>query len=290
MEQKLIGNLFGTDIHTPLKRSEVRELIAARESFIKTLMEQKNLNDMQARLDASDIFIDFCTQLTDEESTNLSELLKEEEMALMTPISETFDQIEKETQKNIEASTSHIQAQAIFNELSANLQVYGSNSALSGAMPANVDLALQHINRSLELEPNNAAYLNLKGLLLWQGKKDKEGALVLIKKASELNPRDINIQHNLKAIEDPKGCFIATASFGTPVAYEINELRYWRDTRLSKSSVGRNFIKTYYRLSPPIADLISKRPLAKKIVRNALKPLIKYARESNQAYGKNDSR
>ncbi|WP_218190616.1 hypothetical protein, partial [Klebsiella variicola] len=72
----------------------------------------------------------------------------------------------------LEADLSHIEAQAIFNELSANLQVYGTNSKLSGANPANIDLALAHINRSLELQPDNPIFLNLKGLLLWQGKND----------------------------------------------------------------------------------------------------------------------
>ena len=281
MAENLVGNLFWVDIHLPLKRSEVRDLIVARDNFIKNLMEQKNLNEMQASLDASDMLIDFCTQLSDEDSAHLSQILQEESMAVMPPIADTFDQIEKETQSHIEAATSHIEAQAIFNELSANLQVYGSNSGLTGARPANVDLAIEHINRSLELEPNNAAYLNLKGLLLWQGKKDKDAGLALIKRAAELNPRDINIQHNLKAVEDPKGCFIATASYGTPVAYEINELRYWRDTKLSKNVYGRIFINTYYKVSPPIARLIANSPKAKKIVRKMLRPLIIYLKSTN---------
>ena len=55
MAENLVGNLFGVDIHLPLKRSEVRDLIVARDNFIKNLMEQKNLNEMQASLDASDM-------------------------------------------------------------------------------------------------------------------------------------------------------------------------------------------------------------------------------------------
>lgn len=111
--------------------------------------------------------------------------------------------------------------------------------------------------------------------------KDKDAGLALIKRAAELNPRDINIQHNLKAVEDPKGCFIATASYGTPVAYEINELRYWRDTKLSKNVYGRIFINTYYKVSPPIARLIANSPKAKKIVRKMLRPLIIYLKSTN---------
>ena len=284
--KKLVGNLFGVDIHLPLKRNEVRDLVRARQVFIEDLIQQKNLNERQASLDASDLLIEFCTQLNEEEAKNLSELLKEEAQALLPKIEDTLQDIESSSKTQLEADLSHIEAQAIFNELSANLQVYGTNSKLSGANPANIDLALAHINRSLELQPDNPIFLNLKGLLLWQGKNDRVGALPLIQRAAKLDPKNINIQHNLKAIEDPKGCFIATASFGTPVAYEINELRYWRDTKLSVSRFGRLFINTYYTLSPPIAKLIAKNAFMKKVIRSLLRPLISYVKKTNQ----NDSR
>lgn len=284
--KNLVGNLFGVDIHLPLKRNEVRDLVRARQVFIEDLIQQKNLNERQASLDASDLLIEFCTQLNEEEAKNLSELLKEEAQALLPKIEDTLQDIESSSKTQLEADLSHIEAQAIFNELSANLQVYGTNSKLSGANPANIDLALAHINRSLELQPDNPIFLNLKGLLLWQGKNDRVGALPLIQRAAKLDPKNINIQHNLKAIEDPKGCFIATASFGTPVAYEINELRYWRDTKLSGSRFGRLFISTYYTLSPPIAKLIAKNAFMKKVIRSLLRPLISYVKKTNQ----NDSR
>lgn len=284
--KKLVGNLFGVDIHLPLKRNEVRDLVRARQVFIEDLIQQKNLNERQASLDASDLLIEFCTQLNEEEAKNLSELLKEEAQALLPKIEDTLQDIESSSKTQLEADLSHIEAQAIFNELSANLQVYGTNSKLSGANPANIDLALAHINRSLELQPDNPIFLNLKGLLLWQGKNDRVGALPLIQRAAKLDPKNINIQHNLKAIEDPKGCFIATASFGTPVAYEINELRYWRDTKLSGSRFGRLFISTNYTLSPPIAKLIAKNAFMKKVIRSLLRPLISYVKKTNQ----NDSR
>ena len=170
--KKLVGNLFGVDIHLPLKRNEVRDLVRARQVFIEDLIQQKNLNERQASLDASDLLIEFCTQLNEEEAKNLSELLKEEAQALLPKIEDTLQDIESSSKTQLEADLSHIEAQAIFNELSANLQVYGTNSKLSGANPANIDLALAHINRSLELQPDNPIFLNLKGLLLWQVKND----------------------------------------------------------------------------------------------------------------------
>ncbi|WP_157412684.1 CFI-box-CTERM domain-containing protein [Acidovorax sp. Root217] len=173
-----------------------------------------------------------------------------------------------------EADQYQLQAQFILNELQANKKVYGSNSALTGATPANIDLALQYINRSLELFPDSPVYLNLKALLLWEGKGSKEQAAALLEKAATLAPRDINIQNNLKVLKSSP-CFIATAAFGTPLSLEINILRAWRDERLINSAWGKRFVAIYYFTSPPIANFIATRPILKRATRLLLAPFIK---------------
>jgi len=65
-------------------------------------------------------------------------------------------------------------------------------------------------------------------------------------------------------------CFIATAAFGTPHAEEINELRKFRDEVLLEVLIGKLLVKTYYRLSPPIARWISKKDRRRYIVRLAI--------------------
>src|SRR3989338_4033242 len=70
-------------------------------------------------------------------------------------------------------------------------------------------------------------------------------------------------------------CFIATASYGTPFAEEINILRFWRDNFLLKNYFGTQFVKTYYLLSPPIARFIQKRDYLRTSVRFCLNPFIK---------------
>lgn len=60
--------------------------------------------------------------------------------------------------------------------------------------------------------------------------------------------------------EKPKkgGCFIATASYGSPLAPEVTTLRQFRDEVLLSSKVGRAFVAFYYFVSPPLASLISR--------------------------------
>ena len=75
------------------------------------------------------------------------------------------------------------------------------------------------------------------------------------------------------------GCFIATAAYGTPFAEEIDVLRNWRDNFLEASYPGRLFIRTYYTLSPPVADNISESDGKRKIVRTALGPIVKVLKD-----------
>jgi len=71
------------------------------------------------------------------------------------------------------------------------------------------------------------------------------------------------------------GCFIATATFGTPMAPEINVLRRFRDNFLLRDRVGEMFVRAYYKLSPPVAHAIEKSKMLRCIVRIFLSPVIK---------------
>ena len=70
------------------------------------------------------------------------------------------------------------------------------------------------------------------------------------------------------------GCFIATAVYGTPLDSHVVSLREFRDEKLMKSELGADFVQTYYKYSPPIAEYISTRENLKSIVRVGLLPLI----------------
>jgi hypothetical protein len=71
-----------------------------------------------------------------------------------------------------------------------------------------------------------------------------------------------------------KGCFIATAAYGTPFANDINVLRNWRDRFLMKSFIGKDFVEWYYTNSPPIAEYISNKNILKLLIRILFKPFI----------------
>lgn len=189
---------------------------------------------------------------------------------------------EESIQKSAEAEQYHLKALFILHELQANKKVYGSNSALTGASPANVDLALQYINRCLEHFPEDAIYLNLKALLLWEGKGDKVQASSLLEKAAAIKPTDIDIQNNLKAIKSGQ-CFIATAAYGHPLADEIHALRSWRDNTLRRSLMGRYLVALYYRVSPPVASLVKRSPKARAACRWVISKILLIIQEPSDS-------
>jgi glucose/arabinose dehydrogenase len=73
-------------------------------------------------------------------------------------------------------------------------------------------------------------------------------------------------------------CFIATAAFGSPLAPEVQALWKFRDRYLSSNAPGRALVAVYYRLSPPVADLVREHPALRDVTRFVLRPVIWGAR------------
>ncbi len=67
-----------------------------------------------------------------------------------------------------------------------------------------------------------------------------------------------------------EGCYIATAVYGSYDAPEVRILRKYRDEVLQNSFWGRVFIKTYYKLSPPIANQLKNARRLNGVVRKVL--------------------
>jgi hypothetical protein len=65
----------------------------------------------------------------------------------------------------------------------------------------------------------------------------------------------------------PFDCFVATAAYGTDTAEEINILREFRDVVLLASGAGAEFVRLYYEISPPIAEVISQHDSLRTAVR-----------------------
>jgi len=79
-------------------------------------------------------------------------------------------------------------------------------------------------------------------------------------------------------VDEGGGCLIATATYGSELAPQVQQLRELRDNKLLNTESGANFMKSfndvYYSFSPIIADYERENPLFKEMIKLAITPMI----------------
>jgi signal peptidase I len=98
-------------------------------------------------------------------------------------------------------------------------------------------------------------------------------------KSSERMCLEIEKQHakSMKELEGG-GCLIATATYGSELAPQVQQLRELRDNQLLNTESGTQFMgmfnDVYYSFSPVIADYERENPYFKEVVKIAITPMI----------------
>jgi uncharacterized repeat protein (TIGR01451 family) len=102
-------------------------------------------------------------------------------------------------------------------------------------------------------------------------------------RAAESDPDTSNNSAEVKTrINCAKGCFIATAAYGSPLAPQLQQLRAFRDRFLTPYHLGNWFVELYYRYSPPLSDALRRHDDLRAVVRMGLQPLIAFAKFANE--------
>ena len=106
----------------------------------------------------------------------------------------------------------------------------------------------------------------------------------LVQKDKILNQASTNAQYGIASVaaecipELSGGCLIATATYGSEMAPQVQQLRELRDNQLLNTESGTAFMSTfndiYYSFSPIIADYERENPLFKEAVKLAITPMI----------------
>ena len=90
-------------------------------------------------------------------------------------------------------------------------------------------------------------------------------------------PSEVIIEKN-KTEEKGGGCLIATATYGSELAPQVQMLREIRDNQLMNTESGKSFMsgfnELYYTFSPTIADMERESPVFKEIVKAGLTPML----------------
>ncbi|NDB87430.1 MAG: YncE family protein [Thaumarchaeota archaeon] len=107
----------------------------------------------------------------------------------------------------------------------------------------------------------------------------KEGRVVLANLPEIEKYQQVVAKSEEKPKEDKKsGCLVATASFGTELAPQVQLLRETRDNVLFGTGSGTAFMvgfnEFYYSFSPTVADWERQSPIFKEIVKTGITPMI----------------
>lgn len=100
----------------------------------------------------------------------------------------------------------------------------------------------------------------------------------LIAKQSEPRCGEGTIEKNGICVAKTSGCLIATATYGTELAPQVQMLREIRDDSLYGTGAGTTFMagfnEFYYSFSPTVADWERQSPLFKEVVKIAITPML----------------
>ena len=168
------------------------------------------------------------------------------------------------------------------------------NSKISFAL-GYYDKSIEAASITLESEPYNAVAYDMIGRSFFE-QKNYQKALEYFDISLQLYPDDEEIQKlrnisyektsknsvsNLPTNKDTSkggGCLIATATFDSELAPQVQKLREIRDSKLLQTESGSQFMESfnqfYYSFSPIIADYERENPVFKEIVKIGITPMI----------------
>jgi hypothetical protein len=122
-------------------------------------------------------------------------------------------------------------------------------------------------------------YDTLRATMAQQEKETQQAKTVQLK--AELEAKEKDEQERIAQLESAQkggGCLIATATYGSEMASEVQQLRELRDNALLNTESGTQFMgmfnDVYYSFSPIIADYERENPLFKEAVKIAITPMI----------------
>jgi len=137
--------------------------------------------------------------------------------------------------------------------------------------------SLKNLKYEFEKEGTYNLEFGIEGILFQPIPLEKVSFEVVVGEANA-QPDNQAPDTSTPANDNGGGCLIATATYGSELAPQVQQLRELRDNTLLKTESGKSFMTSfnefYYSFSPAIADFERENPIFKEGVKITLTPLL----------------
>ena len=201
-----------------------------------------------------------------------SETLPTEKGTLDVKLS--YDDIVPGEQTRLSIDFINPQSQKVQEHIDYSLTVHKDSQAVFGPIPlTHTSTGSVSIPVEFSDEGSYSVDFEIEGILFQPIPMEKVSFNVIVGGA--------NAQPNIPVNDGSKqggGCLIATATFGSELSPQVQQLRELRDNSLLTTESGSAFMtafnQVYYSFSPTVADLEREQPLFKEFMKLALTPMI----------------
>ncbi|KAF6246036.1 CFI-box-CTERM domain-containing protein [Nitrosopumilus sp. b2] len=189
----------------------------------------------------------------------------------------TYDKIEPGEQTKINIDFINPQTQKVQEHIDYTVAVSKDGETVFGPIPL-THTSVGSVKIPIEFNLGEGIYsmdFEVEGILFQPIPKETVSFDIQV---GEANAQPIPTPDDEKPDGEDGGCLIATATFGSELAPQVQQLRELRDNTVLKTSSGIAFMTTfnqfYYSFSPVIADFEREQPLFKEIMRVTLTPML----------------
>ena len=194
----------------------------------------------------------------------------------------THDPIEPNTQTRINIDFINPHTQKVQEHIDYTIAVSKDGETVFGPIPL-THTSLGTVKIPIEFNLGEGIYtmdFEVEGILFQPIPKEIVSFDIQVGQASAqpVTPPEQEPTGNQNTSGENGGCLIATATFGSELAPQVQQLRELRDNTVLQTSSGAAFMTTfnqfYYSFSPAIADYERENPVFKEAMKIALTPML----------------
>jgi len=195
----------------------------------------------------------------------------------------TYDEIKQDVQTKIKVDFINPQTQKIQEHIDYKVTVSKDGENVFGPIPL-THTSIGSVKIPIEFNRGDGVYsmvLEIEGILFQPIPSETVSFDILVGNAvdqSETAEEEISEVAYPNNKEEGGGCLIATATYGSEMAPQVQFLREIRDNTVMSTASGTAFMaefnQFYYSFSPTVADFEREQPIFKEFMKVTLTPML----------------